>query len=135
MPSSSLVTAAPAPETGLERLAAAASHASLVLAMPFLLPLLVLVLYPLLGPPSPYVREQSIQALLFHLLITVVGGGLLGLGGLLASTIIGLPLALPCWLVGGGVTLWGWVISLIATIKACQGVPYRMPVVGGRQRA
>lgn len=135
MLSSELQSSLPAPQTGLERLAAAASHASLVLAIPFLLPLLVLVLYPFLGPPSAYVREQSIQALLFHLLVTVVGGGLLGLGSILASTIIGIPLALPLWLVGGGFTLWGWVISLVATVKACQGVPYRMPIVGGFTRA
>ena len=139
-----------APASGSERLAGVISHGSMLLAMPLFIPLVVLLVYPLLGGSSRFVRHTAIQALLFQLLIAVVGGLLLGIAGLFwgvpfltaaippLAVLLGPLLALLSWpvallflLAGGAVVVWGLWIELVATYKAFRGVPYRMPIVGG----
>jgi uncharacterized membrane protein len=139
-----------APASGPERLAGVISHGSMLLAMPLFVPILVLLIFPLIQPGSRFVRHTAIQALLFQLVIGVVCGVLFGIGGLafgfsafmLAIPVLGLILgplsALISWPVGviflvlGGLfALWGLWIELVATWKAFNGEPYRMPIVGG----
>jgi uncharacterized membrane protein len=120
------------PANGMERLAAAASHGAMILAAPFLLPLAIYILFPLLGGSSPYVRHQAVQAMLFHLFFlfgTTVFGSVTMF--LLHILIIGWPFAAVTGLAGGIFFIWGCVVMLIATVRAFQGRPYRMPVVGG----
>jgi uncharacterized membrane protein len=124
-------TAIGAPASGLERLAAAASHGAPFLAMPILLPFLVWLLLPMVQP-SPYVRHQAMQAMLFHLFVTIVGAAVGGAAtALWMIPILGWPPALVLTLVAGVFGIWAVVIMIIATWKAFQGEPYRMPVVGG----
>jgi uncharacterized membrane protein len=139
-----------APASGAERLAGVISHGSMLIGLPLFVPVIVLVIFPLIRPGSRFVRHTAIQALLFQLLITVVGGLLLGiasaafslpiisavvpvLGLILAplAAIVSWPVALIFGLIGGLVLLWGLWIEVVATWKAFNGEPYRMPVVGG----
>jgi uncharacterized membrane protein len=139
-----------APASGPERLAGVISHGSMLIGMPLFVPVIVLLIFPLIQPGSRFVRHTAIQALLFQLLITVVGGLLLGiasaafslpiisavvpvLGLILApiAAIVSWPVALVFGIIGGLVLLWGLWIELVATWKAFNGEPYRMPVVGG----
>jgi uncharacterized membrane protein len=139
-----------APVSGPERLAGVISHGSMLLGMPLFVPVVVLIVFPLIQRGSPFVRHTAVQALLFQLLITVVGGLLLGiasaavslpfiaavvpvLGLLLApiSALVSWPMAVLFGIVGGLVVLWGLWIELVATWKAFNGEPYRMPIVGG----
>lgn len=139
-----------APVSGPERLAGVISHGSMLLAMPLFVPVLVLLLFPLVGRSSAFVRHTAIQALLFQLLIMLVSGLLLGISGAFwglpfitavvpilgvvlgpIAALISWPVALGFMVVGGLVLLWGLWIELVATVKAFNGTPYRMPVVGG----
>lgn len=118
--------------SGPERLAAAASHASLVLGIPFVIPLLVLFFYPMLQPSSAYVRAQALQSLMFHLFLAIVGGVLGALAAIFFHIIlIGWPFAAACALGALGVIVWGSIVELIAMVKTFRGKPYRLPVVGG----
>jgi uncharacterized membrane protein len=122
---------ADAPQTGLERLGAALSQGSILLGAPFVMPILVLVLFPFVHKSSSYVRDQAIQALLFHVLVVVVGGALWGAAIVFWHIfLIGWPFALVITLLAGAFSLWAWVIALVATIQALRGNPYRLPVVG-----
>lgn len=139
-----------APATGPERLAGVISHGSMLLGMPLFVPVLVLVLFPLIQRSTPFVRHTAIQALLFQLLIMLVSGLLLGIAGaawglpfvtavvpilgvLLGpiAALISWPVALIFMIIGGLVLLWGLWIEIVATWKAFNGQPYRMPIVGG----
>lgn len=136
----------PQPSSGAERLAAVASHASLLLGIPLVGPLAVLLVFPMLQPASAYVRNQALQAFMFHLLLTIVGG-VLGAG---ASALFGFtflfppftwifallnwPLALALVLVAGGLFIWGVAIALVASLKAFLGEPYTLPIVGSWAR-
>jgi uncharacterized membrane protein len=139
-----------APVTGLERLAGVISHGSMLLAMPLFVPVAVLVVSLLVQGRSSFVRHTAIQALLFQLLITLVGGLLLGIAGVAwglpfitavvpvlglilgpLAALISWPVALVFAVLGGLVVLWGLWIELVATWKAFNGEPYRMPIVGG----
>lgn len=120
------------PSTGEERIAAAACHAGPFFGMPFLLPVAILLLFPVLRPMSPYVRHQAIQSVLFQGFVLIVGGTLTGVAVVFFHIlIIGWPIAAVFGL--AAVIFWAWaaLIALIATFKAVQGVPYRLPVVGG----
>jgi uncharacterized membrane protein len=120
------------PASGLERLAAASCHGAMVLALPFMLPLAVYVLYPLLGGSSPYVRHQAVQAMLFHLFFLFVTTVFTSVTVFfLHILILGWPFAAVTGLAGGVFFVWGCVVMFIATVRAFQGRTYRMPVVGG----
>ena len=139
------------PASGLERAAAAFSHGALLLGMPFVLPLAILVLFPLMQP-SDYVKQQSLQALVFHLLVTLIAGGLFalalvfGLFGVLEAVFMASPdgqlsampanwwLALLSGVASVVVLLWGGVMALVATVMALRGQPYNLPLVGGLGR-
>ncbi|MEB3195900.1 MAG: DUF4870 domain-containing protein [Candidatus Sericytochromatia bacterium] len=132
---SSFRPAAPAGEvTGLERLAAGVAHGAPFLGVPLLAPFLIWLLFPLLRP-SPYVRHQAMQAVLFHLFAVILLTPLWAAAMALWYVIlIGWPFALPLTILAGVVSLWmGWVV-LVATWKALHGEAYRMPVVGGFTR-
>lgn len=139
-----------APASGPERLAGVISHGSMLLAMPLFIPVVVLLIFPLIQPGSRFVRHTAIQALLFQLVITVVAGLLLGIAGVAwglpfitavvpilgvvlgpLAALISWPVALVFAVLGGLVLLWGLWIELVATWKAFNGEPYRMPLVGG----
>lgn len=139
-----------APVSGPERLAGVISHGSMLLGLPLFVPVVVLLLFPLIGYNSRFVRHTAIQALLFQLFIMLVAGLLLGiasaagslpfltavvpiLGIVLApiAALISWPVAILFGIIGGLVLLWGLWIELVATWKAFNGAPYRMPVVGG----
>jgi uncharacterized membrane protein len=47
------------------------------------------------------------------------------------AALISWPVAVLFGIIGGLVLLWGLWIELVATWKAFNGAPYRMPVVGG----
>lgn len=128
-----------APASGLDRFAAAACHGALVFGLPFLLPLGIFFLYPLVSP-SAYVRNQALQALLFHaffLFVTTVTTYVLFatflfgvLGFVFHPLLLSWPAALAVCVVGGALTLWCLVVMCIATFQALVGHPYRVPVVG-----
>lgn len=139
-----------APASGPERLAGVISHGSMLLGLPLFVPVAVLILYPLVGGRSAFVRHTAVQALLFQLLVTVLSGLLLGIAGaafglpfitavvpilgvLLApvAALIGWPVALAFAILGGLTLIWGLWVELVATWKAFNGEPYRMPIVGG----
>lgn len=129
----------PVPASTPERLAGVISHGSMLLAMPIVIPLVVLVIHPFLIGPSRFARHTAIQALLFQLLVTVVSGTLLAITSFmfLALPSVFPPFALFSWplaavfgLLGGLVLLWGGFIEVVATYKAFAGEPYRMPIVG-----
>ncbi|MDB5101074.1 MAG: hypothetical protein JWM80_5495 [Cyanobacteria bacterium RYN_339] len=120
------------PATGIERLAAASCHGAMILALPFLLPLGIYILYPLLGGTSAYVRHQALQAMLFHLFFLFITTAFTSVTVFLLHIIIlGWPFAAVTGLAGGIFFLWGCVVMVIATLRAFQGRPYRMPLVGG----
>lgn len=149
-------TAIAAPPTTLEKVAAGAAHGSMLLGIPFVLPVGTL-LFAMFVQPSPYVKHQSLQALVFHLVVSIVFGALLmgaaalGLLGFLMAAFsavlsgdpeavqTGLEVALPAnWglamlliLLAGLFLAWASLMSLIATIKGFQGKPYRYPLIGG----
>lgn len=138
------------PVSGAERLAGVVAHGSMLLFMPLIWPVGVFVLSFVMGAGGRYARSAALQALLFQLLITIVGGGLLSVAaaffsvawitgavpllGLLLGPITALlswPAALVFLLLGGAFFLWGIWIEAVATWKAFNGDPYRMPLVGG----
>lgn len=139
-----------APVDGSERAAAAIAHASFFLGMPFVLPLAIWLLFPIVQP-SAYVRHQAVQAMLFHIVTLVLTGvfGTLVVLGVLASFFgsliaVGSPAdSVYQWLhaswpftlaltAGFGLFwLWTLVIMVIAVVKAATGQPYRMPLTGG----
>lgn len=120
------------PANGMERIGAVLSHGSLLLMLPFFVPLAVLLIFPLIQPGSAYVRHQAIQATLFHLFALIAGGALWGATwALWALILIGWPFAIVMTIVSSLFTIWTLWIALVATWKAFQGVPYRLPVVGG----
>ena len=139
------------PSTGLERGAAAFSHGAQLLGVPFVLPLAIMLIFPLFQP-SEYVRRQSLQALAFHLLVTLISGGLFGLAFVLGlfgvveavlragpdGELLVLPanwgLAMLSVLAGLLVLLWGSILALVATVKSLRGEPYNLPLVGNLGR-
>jgi uncharacterized Tic20 family protein len=135
-----------APLSGAERAAATACHGAVFLGMPFLLPFAIWLLFPLLGEPSTYVRHQAVQAMLFHVLVTVVGSAffvavvIAFFGSIAASALastftrwlhMAWPVTFAVLIAGGLFLAWATIIMLIATWKAAVGRPYRMPLVGG----
>lgn len=120
----------PEPTSGTEKFVAAASHASPFFGLPILVPLVVLVAYPALAPASAYVRYQAMQALMFHLFVTIVAGALFGAAtGLWALVLIGWIPALVLTILGGLFLMWAIVIEVLAVLKAFNGAPYGLPVV------
>jgi uncharacterized membrane protein len=120
------------PATGLERLAAASSHGAMLVALPFMLPFAIFVLYPLVGGSSAYVRHQAVQAMLFHLFFLLVTTALTGMTVFFMHILIlGWPFAAVTGLADAVFFVWGCVVMFIATLRAFQGRTYRMPVVGG----
>ena len=130
------------PQSGIERFVAAACHGALVVGMPFILPFCVW-LGTFVLPTTHYVRNQAMQALLFHAFFLLVSTGaifgfhaagfaaILGFFGvvfhpLLLAWPIALALAVGCSLL----LLWCVMVMFIATLRALQGQPYRVPVVG-----
>lgn len=116
--------------TGIERLAAAAAHASAVTGMPVLGPAIIYATFGLIAR-SQFVRSQALQATLFHALVSVL------LGTLLATTVLLWQLILLGWpfaIVATGITaivfLWAcWHITL-AAVWAFRGKAYKLPIVG-----
>ncbi len=139
--------------TGRQRVASAFSHAGCFLGMPFLVPLGIWFFFPrMFEDPNDYVREQSVQAMLFHLIVLVVFGALWGatfglfiilVGGVLWGVSYGQfgivsngwPIVIIVGLVAGAFTIWSTIVMLIAVVKAALGQPYRLPFVGGRSIA
>lgn len=134
-----------APMTGAERVAAAFAHAGAFLFMPFVLPLGIWVYFTVLQPSS-YVRHQAVQAMLFHLIVTVAGSVfatvlLVAFFGSFIATILAesitrwlymaWPVTLGIGVLAGLFTVWSTIVMVVAVVKAAQGQPYRMPIVGG----
>ena len=130
------------PHSGAERLAGVVSHGSMLLMMPMIWPIGVFLISPLLGPGGRYARSTAVQALLFQLVITTIGGGLLTIAGIffgaafltgaipLLGLILGPVVALLSWpaalvfgVLGVVVAVWGLWIELVATWKAFNGEP------------
>lgn len=98
---------------------------------PMLLPFAIWLLYFLLGG-SFYVRHQAMQALLFHLLATLILTPLwAAVWALWMLVVIGWPFALVLSLVAAPLSLWVIWVVLVATLRSFQGREYRMPLVGG----
>ncbi len=134
-----------APTNGSERVAAAFAHAGAFLFMPFVLPLAIWVYFTAIQP-SNYVRYQAVQAMLFHLILTVAGsvfGTVLVVaffGSFIASILaesitrwlyMAWPVTIGIGVVAGLFTIWSTIVMVVAVVKAAQGQPYRMPIVGG----
>lgn len=126
-----------------EQVAAVLCHGSLLLGVPVLLPLLVSLLYPRLRGPSPYVRQQALQSLVFHVAVSLVAGALLVLA-LVSGLFVVVQAALAVqslpetWYVpflllfaSAIVLLWASLVALVATVKVIQGKPYQLPLVKG----
>jgi uncharacterized membrane protein len=119
------------PATGAERIGAAASHGAFVFGLPFVLPLAIYFLFPLVQPQSAYVRHQALQAGLFHLFVFFMVSVLFGVAAVFAHIIlIGWPFAAVFFVLGGVYCVWAFVVMVMATLRAFQGRPYKMPVVG-----
>lgn len=137
------------PGSDADRLAAVVSHGSMLFAMPLVVPVIVFLLAPMFSN-ARYVRGTALQALLFQLVITLLGGLLLGVAGVFFSAawvmsaipllglifgpltaLIGWPVAAVLGLAGLVVAIWGLCIEVVAVWKAFKGEPYRMPIVGG----
>jgi len=120
--------------SGLQRVASALSHAGFFLLMPFLLPFVIWLLFPrLFDDPNNHVREQSFQAMFFHMIVVVVNSALWGATyGLFAIILIGWPFAIVMGLVASVFSIWSVIVMLIAVVKTAMGEPYRLPLVGGR---
>jgi uncharacterized Tic20 family protein len=144
-------TTVAAPLTTLEKVLAGCAHGSIILGIPFLIPFATL-LFASFVSPSPYVKNQSLQAIAFHFLSSVIFGALLVVAGtlglfgffkaLLTAASAGLetfdPTALT--LPGAGLALffvallfacWASIIGLVAAVRSFQGRPYRYPLIGG----
>jgi len=139
-----------APADGAERAAAAIAHAAFFLGMPFVLPLAIWALFPIVQP-SAYVRHQAVQAMIFHvvtLVITTIFGTFVVLGlfasffgsliaaGSPAHSILqwlhaSWPITIAGTLAFGAFWLWTLVVMVIAVVKVASGQPYRMPLTGG----
>lgn len=134
-----------APATGSERAAAAFAHAGAFLLLPFLLPLGIWLYFSAVQP-SAYVRHQAVQAMLFHLIVTVASSIfgmvlLVALFGSFVATIfaesltrwlyMAWPVTLGIGVIAGLFTVWSTIVMVVAVVKAAQGQPYRMPIVGG----
>lgn len=116
--------------TGFERLMAGLAHGSAFFS-PILLPFVVWLLYFLFNG-SFYVRHQAMQALLFHLLASLILTPLwAAIWALWALVIIGWPFALALSIVAVPLSLWAIWVVLVATLRGFQGRDYRMPLVGG----
>lgn len=100
----------PAPR-GSDKVWTLLSHLSGFIAMPFILPLIV---YLAMRGESAYVTDNAREALNFHL-------SLLLYSAVLAITVIGLTLI---WVV----VLFGFVLAIVAAIKASEGGCYRYPL-------
>ncbi|HEY9721616.1 MAG TPA: DUF4870 domain-containing protein [Oscillatoriaceae cyanobacterium] len=117
--------------TGGERLAAALAHAS-IFFFPIVLPAAIFFLYPLAFGSSPYVRSQTAQSFMFHLLVLIVSGVLGGMAAFLWHIIlIGWLPAIACALAAGGLWLWAAIMEVVALLKVLQGERANLPIVGG----
>jgi uncharacterized Tic20 family protein len=140
--------------TGLERVLAGAAHGSVLLGVPFLVPILTLIFASLIQP-SAYVKNQSLQAIAFHFVVAFIFGALLAiaaafglfafiggafsavmanpgspdLSGLVLPANLGIALLVLC--VGFLFLAWASIIALVATVRGFQGRYYRYPIVGG----
>ena len=134
-----------APVNGTERAAAAFAHAGAFLFMPFVLPLCIWAYFSAIQPSS-YVRHQALQAMLFHLIVTVATSvfvtvlAIAFFGSLFASALaesltrwlyMAWPVTIGLGVLAGLFTLWSTIVMVVAVVKAAQGKPYRMPIVGG----
>lgn len=136
------------PGSDADRLAGVVSHGSMLLAMPLVVPVVVFLASPMFTN-GRYVRGTALQALLFQLIVTLVGGLSLSVAGVFFSAafitgaipllglilgpitaLLGWPVAAALGLLGFVVLVWGIWIELVATWKAFKGEPYRMPIVG-----
>lgn len=145
-------TALTTPTTGFDKVLAGAAHGSMLLGIPFLLPIATLV-WATAVQPSSYVKNQSLQALVFHAVTTFVGGALFVAAGLFGF----FPLFLAIWaavqtgadpnaaiesipvnwammglfiFLGAAFLVWSSLLALIATVRAFQGRPFRYPLIG-----
>jgi uncharacterized Tic20 family protein len=119
--------------TGLQRVAIAFSHAGFFLAMPFLLPLAIWFLFPtFFEDTGGQVKEQSLRAMLFHLIVVIVSAVLWGVTyALFAIVIIGWPFAAVTGILALAFSVWSTIVILIAVIKSASGEIYHLPFVGG----
>lgn len=136
------------PVTTLEKVLAGCAHGSMLLGIPFLIPIGTL-LFASFVQPSDYVKKQSVQAIAFHVLTSVIFAVILiaaagfGFFGLISAALTaqqaGTEMMLPAnWgiavlLAIGAFVFLGWasIIALVATVRGFQGKPYRYPFVGG----
>jgi uncharacterized Tic20 family protein len=76
-----------------------------------------LILMLTLGTRSPYVRHHAVEALNFHITVWIAAF----VSGLTILLVVGVVL-LPAVLIAAA------VFTVIAAVKAYQGVPYRYPL-------
>ena len=107
--------------SGNDKIWALLSHLSSFVGLPILLPLIV---YFAMRDDSAYVRDNAKEALNFHLSLLIYGLGC----GLLVLTIIGAPLAI---LIGIAIAVGGFVLSIVAAIRASDGEVYKYPLTIG----
>jgi uncharacterized Tic20 family protein len=96
-----------------ERLWSTLTHLS-YFVFGLIVPLIVMLT---LGNRSPYVRHHAVEALNFHITVWIAAF-VAGLSILLVIGVLLLPLVL----------IAGAVFTVIAAVKAYQGVPYRYPL-------
>jgi uncharacterized Tic20 family protein len=96
-----------------ERLWSTLTHLS-YFVFGLIVPLVVMLT---LGTRSPYVRHHAVEALNFHITVWIAAF-VAGLSILLVIGVVLLPLVL----------IVGAVFSVIAAVKAYQGVPFRYPL-------
>lgn len=110
----------PPPLTALtsnDRLWAVLCHISYLFGMAVISFVFPLVVYLVMGPDAPYVKHHAREALNFHLSVLVY----LVVCVPLLFILVGLPLLV---VIGVG----GLVLSIIAAVKASDGVMYRYPL-------
>ncbi|MFI6321772.1 DUF1707 and DUF4870 domain-containing protein [Nonomuraea sp. NPDC050556] len=94
-----------------ERLGAALAHGLALVGFPILGPLLLLLTG---GKTSAYIRQQSMEALNFHLTV-------LGISLLLPLTIVGVVLVPVVWVAA-------FVLAIVGGVNALAGNDYRYPM-------
>lgn len=94
-----------------ERLGAALAHGLPLIGFPIVGPLLLMLTG---GKTSPYIRQQAVEALNFH--ITVLGATLL-----LPLTIIGVVLLPVVWVAA-------FILAIVGGVNALSGNDYRYPM-------
>lgn len=118
-----------------ERTWAMLAHLSslLNLVTGFLGPVAALLIYLIFKDRSRYVAYQSLQSMLFQLIVWIGGGILTGLAwtisGILAAVVIGLFL-MPFACLISLIPAAGMVYSVIAGVQTSQGADFRYWLIG-----